>query len=494
MAPLRTQLAAGYEISQIITGLWQVADLEKEGKQLDQDQAAKTLVDYATEGFDTFDMADHYGSAELIAGCARKILQTNPCGQSSPIQAKFHTKWCPKPGLMTSQIVYDGIRESADRLGVETIDLLQFHWWSFEHPGYLEAMEGLALAQQEGRIAHLGLTNFDTDHLHLLIKEGFNILTNQVVVSLLDRRALEEMGSFCLEHNVKLLAYGVVAGGFLSERWVGKPEPSVAEITDWSKMKYKGFIKETGGWATFQNILEVLDTIARRSNVSITNVATRWVLDQPAVAGAIIGARLNATDHRRDNLAVFSFSLSEEDRVLIDEALSKTRRIAGDCGREYRRPPFLTASGDLSHHLASIPKLYNATSIFERPKRMRINSESYWESACGYSRAVRVGNRILVSGTTATHGLDRVICAGDPRGQAVYILDKIIAGITALGGSLADVVRTRVYLKNTAHCEEVSRVHGRYFEGLCPANTTLEVSGLIGNHLVEIEAEAVIDH
>ena len=99
-----------------------------------------------------------------------------------------------------------------------------------------------------------------------------------------------------------------------------------------------------------------------------------------------------------------------------------------------------------------------------------------------------------MSGTTATHGLDRVICAGDPRGQAVYILDKIIAGITALGGSLADVVRPRVYLKNTAHCEEVSRVHGRYFEGLCPAYTTLEVSGLIGNHLVEIEAEAVIDH
>ena len=73
-------------------------------------------------------------------------------------------------------------------------------------------------------------------------------------------------------------------------------------------------------------------------------------------------------------------------------------------------------------------------------------------------------------------------------------MDKIISGISSLGGSLADVIRTRVYLKNAAHCEEVSRVHGRYFEGLCPANTTIEVSGLVGDHLVEIEAEAVVDN
>ena len=493
MKAQRTELAPGYDICKIITGLWQVADMEKEGRLLDRDQAAQMLVDYASEGFDTFDMADHYGSAELIAGRAREMLDTGKSGQSNPVSTKLHTKWCPKPEQMTPQTVRDGVQRSADRMGVETIDLLQFHWWTYEHPGYLGAMEGLALAQQEGRITHLGLTNFDTDHLHLLIKEGFNILTNQVVVSLLDRRALEEMSCLCLENNIKLLAYGGVAGGFLSDRWLGKPEPSSAEITDWSKMKYKRFIDETGGWTTFQNILEALNSIARRSHVSITNVATRWVLEQPAVAGAIIGARLNETDHRKDNLAVFSFSLSEDDHSLIEEALATTRRIAGDCGREYRQPPFLTASGDLSHHLDSVPNIYQPTAMAQRPDRQQIGSDSYWESVCGYSRAVRVGNRILVSGTTATHGTDQVICRSDPRGQAVYVLDKIATGISALGGSLADVVRTRVYLQNAAHCEEVSRVHGRYFEGLRPANTTLEVSKLIGNYLVEIEAEAVVD-
>ncbi|MEC8224063.1 MAG: Rid family hydrolase [SAR324 cluster bacterium] len=101
--------------------------------------------------------------------------------------------------------------------------------------------------------------------------------------------------------------------------------------------------------------------------------------------------------------------------------------------------------------------------------------------------------KILVSGTTAIHGEDRVICRDDPRGQAVYILDKILSAVSALGGQRSDIIRTRVYLTNQDHCESVSRVHGRYFEGLNPANTTIEVSNLIGDHLVEIEAEAIVD-
>ena len=88
---------------------------------------------------------------------------------------------------------------------------------------------------------------------------------------------------------------------------------------------------------------------------------------------------------------------------------------------------------------------------------------------------------------------DRVICRDDPRGQAVYILDKILSAVSALGGQRSDIVRTRVYLANQDHCENVSRVHGRYFEGLNPVNTTIEVSNLIGDHLVEIEAEAIVD-
>jgi enamine deaminase RidA (YjgF/YER057c/UK114 family) len=123
---------------------------------------------------------------------------------------------------------------------------------------------------------------------------------------------------------------------------------------------------------------------------------------------------------------------------------------------------------------------------------MRIDTGSVWESLAGYSRAVRIGSRILVSGTTATHGRDEVVCPGDPSGQTVYILDKIAASLSALGASLEDVVRTRIYVKDAAQWEAVSRVHGRYFSHVRPANALVEVSRLVDDYEVEIEAEAQI--
>jgi aryl-alcohol dehydrogenase-like predicted oxidoreductase/enamine deaminase RidA (YjgF/YER057c/UK114 family) len=485
MIPDRIMLAPGLEISRVVTGLWQVADMERDGKILDRNIAADAMADYAKAGFDTFDMADHYGSAELITA---EFLRRN-AGNNSHMAAAF-TKWCPSPGPMTSAVVRAGIAKRLDRLGVESIDLLQLHWWMFEHPGYFDAMRELAALRSEGWMRHLGLTNFNTDHLRLLVKQGFPIVSNQVSFSLLDRRAAQDMSAFCLAHGVRLLAYGTLGGGFLTDRWVGAPEPP--SVADWSKSKYKRFIDATGGWPVLQKILSALAIIARRYGVSVANVATRWVLEQPAVAAVIVGARLGESEHRADNLALFSFALDEEDKARIEEALQATRSIPGDCGDEYRRPPFLTASGDLSHHLEAFPPVYIPTTVDGCSDRTRIDSGSVWEPVCGYSRAMRVGDRILVSGTTATHGSGEVVCKDDVQSQTVYILDKIAASIASLGGSLEDVVRTRVYLKDATQWEPVSRVHGRYFGLVRPANTLLEVSGLIGEYAVEIEAEAVI--
>ena len=124
-------------------------------------------------------------------------------------------------------------------------------------------------------------------------------------------------------------------------------------------------------------------------------------------------------------------------------------------------------------------------------KRQRVTSGVSWESLYGYSRAVRVGDRILVAGTTAT-GDDGVIAPGDPAGQAHAAIDKIEAAIVALGGTLADVVRTRVYVTQKQHWEAVAGVHGERFGEIRPANT-LVLAGLIGDeYLVEIEAEAIV--
>jgi aryl-alcohol dehydrogenase-like predicted oxidoreductase/enamine deaminase RidA (YjgF/YER057c/UK114 family) len=490
-SPERIVLAPGLSISRVVTGLWQVADMERDGRRLDLDAAAAELARYAEAGFDTFDMADHYGSAEDIAGRFNALVTSG--ATQLPTPPACFTKWCPTPGEMSREVVRAGVLRSMQRMQVERIDLLQFHWWTFEHPGYIDAMRELAKLRDEGLIAELGVTNFDTDHLHLLLREGIPVASNQLSFSLLDRRAAEEMSSFCLANGVRLIAYGTLAGGLLSERWLGRPEPAASEIADWSKSKYKRFVDEIGGWSVLQELLGALAGVAAKHGASISNVACRWVLEQPAVAAIIVGARLGESEHRVDNLRLFSFALDAEDRARIDAALAGTRRIPGDCGDEYRRPPFLTASGDLSHHLESLPKVFRAEAVPGRPGRLRVDTGSVWEPICGYSRAVRIGERILVSGTTATHSDGSTICKGDPRGQTVYILDKIAASLATLGGSMEDVVRTRIYVRDASDWEPVARVHGRYLGHVRPANTLVEVSRLVGDYAVEIEAEAVVE-
>lgn len=123
--------------------------------------------------------------------------------------------------------------------------------------------------------------------------------------------------------------------------------------------------------------------------------------------------------------------------------------------------------------------------------KQSMSSGTVWEELAGYSRAVRIGDRILVSGTTAT-GPDGLVGADDPAAQARYALEKIEKAIQQLGGRLEDVVRTRVYVSDIAHWEAVARVHGERFGQIRPVNTLVEAKLVGPQYLVEIEAEAVI--
>jgi aryl-alcohol dehydrogenase-like predicted oxidoreductase/enamine deaminase RidA (YjgF/YER057c/UK114 family) len=483
--PERTLLAPDLEISRLVCGLWQVADIEKDGTTIDPEKGADALEAYARAGFDTFDMADHYGSAEIITG---HLLKRFPAGGGKP---RAFTKWCPEPGPMTRDIVRRGVEDRLQRLGVEKIDLLQFHWWTFEHPAWLDALHEMQAMKTEGLIGALGLTNVDAAHLALALADGIEIASNQVSFSLIDRRAAGALSDLCARSGVKLLAYGTLCGGFLSEKWLGQPEP--ASIPDWSRSKYKRFIDTAGGWEPYQAILRAALEIAGKHGVSLSNVASRWVLEHDAVAATIIGARLGESEHRDDNLNVFRFALDADDHALLEAAFAATKPIPGDCGDEYRKPPFLTASGDLSHHLDAIPSVYSAEQVPGRPGRMRVSSGSIWEPIAGYSRAVRIGNRVLVSGTTATHGTDRCVAPGDAGAQATYILDKIAASLNPLGAKMEDVVRSRIYLKDASQWEPVSRAHGRVFGEILPANTLIEAGNLIGDYEVEIEVEAIVE-
>lgn len=476
----RLKIAPGLEISRVLTGLWQVADLERAGEPLDPDEASDEMRRYVEAGFTAFDMADHYGSSELIAG---------RYGERFPGSAELLTKWVPKPGPHAPEDVRAAVETASSRMKRSCIDLLQFHAWSYADPGWWDCIFALQELCEEGLIGRLGLTNTDTVHLAMLLDSGVEIVTNQVCYSLLDQRAAGPMTELCVERGVKLLAFGTLAGGFLTERWVDAEEPPLDVLQTWSQMKYKRFIDAAGGWNRFQLVLEAVRRVAERLDVSMANVACRYILESPAVGGIIVGARLGHSDHIGDTLRIFDVELDRRGVSEIQEALSRLDPIPGDCGDEYRRPPFLTAAGDLSDHFDAMPDPYPTEPGLRYDRRAV--SGTVWEELAGFARAVRKGDRILVSGTTATHG-DRLIGGTSASSQTHFCLDKIEGAIQSLGGTLDDVVRTRVYVPDPSVASAVSAVHGTRLGHIRPANTLVQ-AGVIGEgYLVEIEAEAVV--
>ncbi len=477
-----TELAPDLEVSKIVTGLWQIADMERDDQSLDLDKTAQHMKAYTEAGLTTFDMADHYGSAEEIAG-----IFTNKHVGDDDVQ--ILTKWVPEPGGSSKETVRAAIHRSLERLQTEQLDLLQYHAWNYADPSYLDELFALQKLQDEGLIKHLGLTNFDTAHLNIVLETGIKVVSNQICFSLLDQRAANDMSKLCEEKGVKILAFGTLAGGFLTERWLSKPEPKTDDLTTWSQMKYKRYIDEAGGWAKFQNLLKALKQTADQHNVSMANIASKYILEHPAVGAVIIGARLGEREYIENSQAVLNFTPEEQDWKEIKVAINNLTPIPGDCGDEYRKPPFLTASGDLSHHIDKLPSPYPTKSGADG--RTQALSGTVWEDIAGFSRAVRKGDRILVSGTTATHG-DRVIGGQDPGAQTQFVIDKIEGAIQSLGGRLEDVVRTRIYIRNIDDWQPVSRAHGQRFGHIQPANTLVQ-AGLIGDdYLVEIEAEATL--
>ncbi|MEO7965155.1 MAG: aldo/keto reductase, partial [Gemmatimonadaceae bacterium] len=386
----RFSLAPNLTIARAVTGLWQIADLERDGRPIDLEKTAGAMAPYVDAGFSTFDMADHYGSAEVVAGIYSS-------GVANRDDVQLLTKWVPKPGPVSRQAVREAVERALERLRASTIDLMQFHAWNYADPAWLDALFALQELKDEGLVRQLGLTNFDTAHLRIVVASGIPVVSNQVSFSLLDQRAARAMSAYCLTNGVRLLAYGTVAGGFLSERWLDAAEPTWDALETWSQMKYGRFLRETGGWDALQRVLRAARDVARKHGVSIANVASRWILESPAVAGVILGARLGLSEHIEDNARLFSFTLDDDDREVIGTALETLRALPGDCGDEYRKPPYLTASGDLSHHFESYPAPYIVTTGTDG--RTMASSGTSWETMAGYSRAVRKGNRILVSGT-----------------------------------------------------------------------------------------------
>lgn len=324
----RFRLTPDHTISRAIKGGWQLAGGHG---ATEREQALHDMLLYAETGITTLDCADIYTGVErLIGEFLRRHRGAIRNGTLPEIQ--IHTKYVPDLdtiSTLTARDVQANVDRSLRRLGVERLDLVQFHWWDYDIPGYLEAALHLDAIRKAGKIKHIGLTNFDAAHLAEFLEAGVPIVSNQVQYSVLDHRPERGMVELCERHGIALLCYGTVAGGFLSERYLGVPEPN-PPFENRSLKKYRLIIDEFGGWEPFQQLLRAMKEIGRRHGVSIAAVASRYILEKKGVGAAIVGVR--HARHLPDTASIFGFSLSKEDRSAIR---SITAQAPGPVGEVY---------------------------------------------------------------------------------------------------------------------------------------------------------------
>jgi aryl-alcohol dehydrogenase-like predicted oxidoreductase len=322
----RTELAPGYSISRLLKGGWQLAGghggVEVESALADMQAFVDAGIDVGTiEGRDA-------GVEALIGRFLADLAERS--GPAAAGRVQVHTKCVPDLDALprlTRTMVDAAIDRSRARLGVETLDLVQLHWWDYAIPGVLEAVSWLDGLRRDGRIGHVGLTNFDTAQLEAIVSSGVRVVSHQVQYSVLDRRPSGAMTATCRRHGVGLLAYGALAGGFLSERWLGQPAPR-EPLENRSLVKYRLIIEESGGWDYLQALLSTMKAVADRHGATIGTVAIRWVLEQPGVAGVIVGARHRS--HLERNCAATTLRLDSEDLARLAAVQESATGPTGD--------------------------------------------------------------------------------------------------------------------------------------------------------------------
>lgn len=318
-------LRPDYRISRIIKGGWQLAG---DHGAVDRAAAIRDMAAFIEAGIVTFDCADIYTGVEEMIGAFLEDLRRRG-GGSAASQVHVHTKFVPDATALRTidrREVEAGIDRSLARLGVERLDLVQFHWWDYEVPGALDVLGHLQGLKGEGKIRHLGLTNFDLKHAKQFTLAGFDIASVQVQYSLIDQRPSGVFADFCRQHEIAIFAYGVLAGGFFSDRWLGAADPGY-DFDNRSLIKYRLIIDEFGGWPLFQELLTALKGTAKRQGVSLANVALRTLYDHADITAIILGARY--AHHLTDNLQALAFTPDHDDEEALAAVLAKRRGPPG---------------------------------------------------------------------------------------------------------------------------------------------------------------------
>ena len=318
-------LRPGYRISRLIKGGWQLAG---DHGPVEPARAVADMAAFVDAGIVAFDCADIYTGVEEMIGAFLARLAARR-GAASAAGVKVHTKFVPDLEALARidrGSVARVIDRSLARLGRERLDLVQFHWWDLAAPGWEECAGYLAALQAAGKIDRIGVTNFDERHLAKITASGVEVVSAQVQYSLVDRRPEGGFLEWAGENRVAVLAYGALAGGFLTDRWLGEPDPGFS-FTNRSLVKYRLIIEEFGGWGLFQELLRALRGVADRRGADIAAVAVRAMLDAPGTAAVILGARY--ADRLPRTLRVFSIALDDADRAALRAVQARARGPAG---------------------------------------------------------------------------------------------------------------------------------------------------------------------
>ncbi len=326
------ELRPGFAIPRLLKGNWQIAE-DHSDREFDENGLVEDLITFAEVGMTTYVCGDIYVGVEAKLGKFRRIYKDR-FGEEAAGRIKVFTTYVPyfleEENLRNHSFsdVEKIINRSLERLGQECIDLIQMHWWEFAIPGHVDMALHLQKLQQAGKIDKLAVTNYDVEHTKEILDAGVDLVSNTVQYSLTDRRPENGMVDLCARHDMKLLCYGALGGGLFSEKWLGIADPGTPAFENVSLDKYYRIVCDFGGWALFQELLQVLKDIGAKHGVNIGNVAVRYVLERDQAGAVIVGAR--HTRQLQENLRVFDFSLNEEDYGKINAILVESTGPNGD--------------------------------------------------------------------------------------------------------------------------------------------------------------------
>ena len=330
------ELSPGYSVSRVINGCWQLSDGHALDAPIDFDDVTRAFFELVERGFTTFDCGDIYTGVEEFLGTFVARLKRGE-GPVSADDIQIHTKYVPDLDILadvTFKHTESIIDRSLRRLGRDTLDLVQFHWWDYQVPGYVETALDLVKLKEKGKIRNIGVTNFDAPHLKEIVDAGVPVVSCQSQYSLFDRRPEHALAAYCESAGIKHVCYGTLAGGLLAKRWehVGEITPETR-----SQVKYLQVLEDSVGYEGYQKLLSLLEEIAGHYGVSVSNVATKYILGRPSVACAIVGVRNSR--HIADNCKLFGFELSDDDDAAITAFLDAYPRLEGDCYTLERESP-----------------------------------------------------------------------------------------------------------------------------------------------------------